>query len=72
MPPGAIETSQKQRYEKVINELLKLTPSRDPVDVFRLLSDRSGKLDSPTFQRILTSRAARHHIKNLKEVTRVD
>jgi hypothetical protein len=70
MPPGAIETSQKKRYEKLIREAMRLARSRDPQDVFRVLSDRSGKLDSGRLdsrelERILLSKTARYHMARI-------
>ena len=68
MPPGAIETSQKKRYEKLIREVRKLTPSRDPQDVYRVLSDRSGTFHSRELERILLSKTARYHIARVKSL----
>lgn len=65
MPADAIQTSQKQRYEKLIREVMKLTPSRDPQDVYRVISKRSGILHSPELERILLSKAGRYHISRL-------
>ena len=62
MLPNAIETSQKRQYEKLIREVMKLTPSRDPLDVYRVLSDRSGTFHSRELEKILLSKTARHHI----------